>query len=91
MISGIARNESLMYGRPRRVNQYRAGESFCFPGSGIHRMEHEPGAITVHVYSPPIRSLGHYELIEGMLQRTPGGPDDPSPPSPDLLGVQDPG
>ena len=36
-------------------------------------MEHDPGAITIHVYSPPIRSLGHYELIDGMLQRTPGG------------------
>jgi hypothetical protein len=50
-------------------------------------MEHEPGAITIHVYSPPIRSLGHYEVIDGMLQRRPGGPDDPSPPSPDLLAA----
>jgi histidine ammonia-lyase len=87
VISGVARNESLMYGRPRRVNEYGAGDSFWFPNSGIHRMEHEPGAITVHVYSPPIRSLGHYELVDGMLQRTPGGPDDPSPPSPDLLSA----
>ena len=50
-------------------------------------MEHDPGAITIHVYSPPIRSLGHYELVDGMLQRTPGGPDDPSPPSDALLAA----
>ena len=87
VISGVARNESLMYGRSRRVNEYGAGDSFWFPNGGIHRMEHEPGAITIHVYSPPIRSLGHYELVDGMLQRTPGGPDDPSPPSPDLLSA----
>ena len=88
VIGGVARNEALMYGRPRSVREYRSGESFSFPTGGIHRMEHEPGAVTIHVYSPPIRSLGHYELVDGMLQRTPGGPDDPSPPSPDLLAGQ---
>ena len=76
-----------MYGRERRVREYRPGDSFSFPNDGIHRMEHDPGAITIHVYSPPIRSLGHYELIDGMLQRTPGGPDDPSPPSDALLAA----
>jgi len=85
VISGVARNEALMYGRPRLVREYRAGDSFSFGNDGIHRMEHDPGAITIHVYSPPIRSLGHYELVDGMLQRTPGGPEDPSPPSPLLL------
>jgi histidine ammonia-lyase len=90
VISGVARNESLMYAHPRRVREYRAGESFAFPTGGIHRMEHDPGAITIHVYSPPIRSLGHYELVDGMLRRTPGGPDDPSPPSPVLLAAADP-
>lgn len=88
VISGVARNEALMYGRPRLVREYRAGDSFSFGNEGIHRMEHDPGAITIHVYSPPIRSLGHYELVDGMLQRTPGGPEDPSPPSPLLLAGQ---
>jgi hypothetical protein len=91
VISGVARNEALMYGVPRRVREYRAGDTFSFGNDGIHRMEHDPGAITIHVYSPPIRSLGHYELIDGMLQRTPGGPEDPSPPSPLLLAGQDAG
>jgi hypothetical protein len=85
VIEGVARNEALMFGAPRRVREYTAGDSFCFPSQRIHRMEHEPGAITIHVYSPPIRSLGHYELVDGMLQRAPGGPEDPSPPSPGLL------
>ena len=87
MIDGIARNEALMFGGERRVREYHAGDSFSFPGDGIHRMEHDPGAITIHVYSPPIRSLGHYELVDGMLQRTPGDPDDPSPPSDQLLAA----
>ena len=91
VISGVARNESLMYGRPRRVQEYRAGDSFSCPNGGIHRMEHDPGAITIHVYSPPIRSLGHYDLVDGMLQRTPGEPDDPSPPSADLFAAAEPG
>ena len=88
VISGTASNEALMYGPGRRVREYGPGDSFHFPGGGIHRMEHEPGAITIHVYSPPIRSLGHYEIVEGMLQRTPGGPEEPSPPSPELLNAQ---
>jgi histidine ammonia-lyase len=87
VIDGVARNEALMFGQARRVREYRAGDSFSFPNHGIHRMEHAPGAITIHVYSPPIRSLGHYELVEGMLQRTPGDPDDPSPPSDKLLAA----
>jgi histidine ammonia-lyase len=87
VIDGVARNEALMYGRERRVRQYAAGDSFCFPNDGIHRMEHDAGAITIHVYSPPLRSVGHYELIDGMLQRTPGDPDDPSPPSDVLLAA----
>ena len=87
VIDGVARNEALMFGQERRVREYGAGDSFSFPNHGIHRMEHDPGAITIHVYSPPIRSLGHYELVDGMLQRTPGDPDDPSPPSDALLAA----
>jgi hypothetical protein len=90
VISGAARNEALMYGRSREVSEYRAGDTFAFAGGGIHRMEHDPGAVTIHVYSPPIRALGHYEIVDGMLQRTPGAPDDPSPPSPELLAAAEP-
>jgi hypothetical protein len=87
VIDGVARNESLVIGAPRRLRAYTRGDRFSFPGSGIHRMEHEPGAITIHVYSPPIRSIGHYELEDGELRRNPSAPDDPSPPSPQLFAA----
>jgi hypothetical protein len=74
-------------GQPRRVREYRAGDSFAFPGSGIHRMEHDPGAITIHVYSPPLRAIGHYELQDGELRRQAGRSDEPSSPSPGLLSA----
>jgi len=87
VIGGRARNEPLVVGRPRRVCEYRAGESFAFPGSGIHRMEHDPGAITVHVYSPPLGAVGHYELEDGELRRVACPADEPSGPSPRLLSA----
>jgi hypothetical protein len=87
VIEGVARNESLVIGGPRRSHQYTRGDRFSFPGGGIHRMEHEPGAITIHVYSPPIRSIGHYELEDGELRRRPSPPDQPSRPSPQLLAA----
>jgi hypothetical protein len=87
VIEGVARNESLTIGQARRLHEYGPGDRFSFPGSGIHRMEHEPGAITVHVYSPPIRSIGEYELEDGELRRRPVGPDEPSAASPHLLAA----
>lgn len=87
VIDGRARNEALVIGQPRRVREYRAGDSFAFPGSGIHRMEHDPGAITIHVYSPPLRAVGHYELQDGELRREACPADEPSSPSPGLLSA----
>jgi hypothetical protein len=48
-------------------------------------MHHGTGAVTVHVYSPPLRAIGYYEVTGGLLQRTPGSPDEASPESPRLL------
>lgn len=87
VLAGVARNESLAIGGARRVREYGSGASFSFPGTGIHRMEHEPGAVTVHVYSPPIRAIGHYDLVDGELHRRSGPPDEASPPSPGLTAV----
>ena len=87
VIEGIARNEPLVFGQPRRVREYKAGDQFAFPGTGIHRMEHESGAVTIHVYSPPIRAIGHYEVQDGELRRRPGSPDEPSVSSPGLLAA----
>lgn len=84
VLEGRARNEALVIGGDRRVREYGAGESFSFPGAGIHRMEHDRGAVTIHVYSPPIAAIGHYDVIEGELRRHAGPPDEGSPPSPGL-------
>jgi hypothetical protein len=84
-IEGSVTNEGLPIGGPRRVHRYGPGDSFSFPGSGIHRMDHDPGSITIHVYSPPLRAIGYYEVVGGLLQRTPGPPDEASPESPRLL------
>jgi hypothetical protein len=84
VLEGKARNEALVIGGERRVREYGAGESFSFPGSGIHRMEHDRGAVTIHVYSPPISAIGHYDVVAGELRREAGPPDEGSPPSPGL-------
>jgi hypothetical protein len=89
VIEGRARNEPLVVGTARRLREYGPGESFSFPGEGIHRMEHDPGAVTIHVYSPPLRAIGHYELADGELRRRPCAPDEPSEPSPALLARLD--
>ena len=68
VLEGTARNEALVIGGERRVREYGAGESFSFPGSGIHRMEHDRGAVTIHVYSPPISAIGHYDVVDGELR-----------------------
>jgi hypothetical protein len=87
VIEGWASNEGLPISAPRRPRRYGAGESFWLAGTGIHRMDHEPGAVTIHVYAPPIRSLGHYEVIDGELHRVSGLPEEPSPESPQLLAI----
>ena len=84
VLEGRARNEALVIGRERHVREYGAGESFSFPGTGIHRMEHDRGAVTIHVYSPRISAIGHYDVVDGELQRQPGPSDEGSPPSPGL-------
>ena len=85
VIEGNVTNEGLPLGGPRRPRHYGPGDSFSLPGSAIHRMHHDIGAVTIHVYSPPLRSIGYYEVVGGLLQRAPGPPDEASPESPRLL------
>lgn len=84
VLEGRASNEALAVQGPRQVEHYAAGESFSLPRTGIHRVDHEAGAVTVHVYSPPLRVIGHYELVDGGLHRVEGAADAVSPPSPGL-------
>jgi hypothetical protein len=87
VIAGAVTNEGLPVGGARRARRHGAGDSFWVPGTGIHRMDHEAGAVTVHVYSPPLRAIGYYEIVDGLLQRTLGPPDESSPESPRLLAA----
>ncbi|MGI8885500.1 MAG: cysteine dioxygenase [Gaiellaceae bacterium] len=87
VLEGSARNEALVIGGERHIREYGAGDSFSFPGTGIHRMEHDRGAVTIHVYSPPINAIGHYDVVNGELRRQPGPPDEGSPPSPGLAAA----
>ena len=87
VMRGSVTNEGLPIGGARRVHRYGPGDSFSVPGTGIHRMNHDANAVTVHVYSPPLRSIGYYEVVDGLLQRTPGPPDKESPESPRLLAA----
>jgi hypothetical protein len=89
VLEGRARAETLVVDGRRRVSEYGPGESFSSPATGIHRMEHDPGAVTIHVYSPPLSGIGHYEVVDGELQRHSGRPDEISPPSPTLTATLD--
>lgn len=84
VLEGRITEEPLVIGGPPRVFEYRAGEALSFSGGRIHRMHHDPNAVSIHLYSPPIRRIGSYDLVDGALVRTPGSPDDESPETPGL-------
>ena len=87
VLAGEVTGEYLQVEGARRVTRFTAGDSFSFSGDRIHRVDHLQGAVTIHVYSPPLRSIGHYELVDGELRRAPGAPDEASPPSLELTRV----
>jgi hypothetical protein len=43
------------------------GQATTFDAAAIHRVQHAGAgpAVTIHVYSPPIRQMGQYEFEEG--------------------------
>jgi hypothetical protein len=90
VITGRVWHEPLALGTPPAAREYGPGDTFWFPGDGVHRMDHQAGAITIHVYSPPVPGIGHYDLHDGLLRRTQGLPDQPSPPSTALYAAMHP-
>ena len=72
MVEGQVRDERLALGSAPRVRTYGPGESFAFEASDVHRVSHAGGApaLTVHLYSPPLRQMEAY-LIEpsGLVRR----------------------
>jgi len=74
VLEGVVREDRLVVGGPPSTRTVRAGESFTFEPSDIHRVTHVEGApaVTIHAYSPPLHAMGAYEVTEeGRLRRTP--------------------
>jgi len=84
VIEGRVTEEPLVVGGAARVREYAPGDTFAFDVGHIHRMHHDPAAVTIHVYSPRIETIGSYELVDGELTRMPRSPDEESPASPQL-------
>jgi hypothetical protein len=74
VVSGAVREERLAIDGPTRNGVFRAGASFNFSASDIHRVSHAGSdpAVTLHVYSPPLLRMGSYVIGEdGVLARHP--------------------
>jgi predicted metal-dependent enzyme (double-stranded beta helix superfamily) len=73
--AGAVREERLVLGRgvdSPIAKVARAGSSFSFGASDIHRVLHagEGPAVTIHAYSPPLRRTGAYGVgPDGELER----------------------
>jgi predicted metal-dependent enzyme (double-stranded beta helix superfamily) len=72
VVSGRVREERLTLEEAPTSQAFRAGESFHFTPADIHRVRHtgDGPAVTLHVYSPPLLSMGAYVVDEnGRLTR----------------------
>ena len=54
-------------GAARAAEIYMPGQIFHFSAADIHRVAHtgERPAVTLHVYSPPLRRMGAYVIESG--------------------------
>jgi predicted metal-dependent enzyme (double-stranded beta helix superfamily) len=78
VVSGALREERLRFGVPVG-HTLRAGDGITFAPSAIHRVSHARGApaVSLHAYSPPLRSMGSYAVDgEGELRRLALGDDE---------------
>lgn len=69
---GRVREETLLLGGGAAVREVAAGGVFSFDATDIHRVLHEGDApaVTLHLYSPPLRRMGAYEVLaDGRLAR----------------------
>jgi predicted metal-dependent enzyme (double-stranded beta helix superfamily) len=72
VVSGRVREERLTLEGPPSSAVFKAGGSFHFSATDIHRVRHagEDPAVTLHVYSPPLLSMGAYAIgDDGRLER----------------------
>jgi hypothetical protein len=88
-MEGSLAEDRLTLGGPHATRVVSAGESFSFDTQHIHRMRHhgtEP-ALSLHVYSPPLESMGSYEIVDGVLRRLSIPPDEELAPRGDLVAA----
>jgi predicted metal-dependent enzyme (double-stranded beta helix superfamily) len=69
---GQVREETLTLGGDPAMREVGPGGVFSFDATDIHRVLHigADAAVTLHVYSPPLRRMGAYEVLaDGRLAR----------------------
>jgi predicted metal-dependent enzyme (double-stranded beta helix superfamily) len=72
VVEGEVVEERLVVGGAPRELRHRAGETFDFDASHVHRMRHDAAtpAVSIHAYSPPLWRMGAYEVEpDGTLRR----------------------
>ena len=72
VVEGELIEERLVLGGPARRLRHRAGETFDFDASHVHRMRQDSDvpAVTIHAYSPPLWRMGSYVIgLDGTLRR----------------------
>jgi predicted metal-dependent enzyme (double-stranded beta helix superfamily) len=72
VVEGELVEERLVVGGPPRELRHRAGETFHFDASHVHRMRQDAAtpAVSIHAYSPPLWRMGTYEVEpDGTLRR----------------------
>ncbi len=70
--AGHVREETLTLGGDPAVREVGPGGVFSFDATDIHRVLHigDEAAVTLHLYSPPLRRMGAYEVLaDGRLAR----------------------
>ena len=87
VLEGAVAEDRLTLGGPHATRVVSAGESFSFDTQHIHRMRHHGSdpALSLHVYSPPLSSMGSYEVVDGVLRRLSIPPDEELAPRGDLV------
>ncbi|MGO9902158.1 MAG: cysteine dioxygenase [Solirubrobacteraceae bacterium] len=72
VISGRVREERLRLGAPPHTREFGPGAVLNVPPVAIHRVLHagDQPAVTIHVYSPPLKRTGTYRVgPDGELER----------------------
>jgi mannose-6-phosphate isomerase-like protein (cupin superfamily) len=72
VVEGEIIEERLVLGGAARELRHRAGETFDFDASHVHRMRQDSAepAVTIHAYSPPLWRMGTYAVAaDGTLRR----------------------